>query len=92
VYIVESKLTMGTGIRDPPVIGKCFISQQERRSTRPDCKKILTYVEVNCKLICFEQNSGITGIILLYDIFVSLLRFLHTQRISIRMSDIHGLL
>ena len=91
VYIVESKLTMGTGIRDPPVIGKRFISQQECRSTRPDCKKILMYVGVNSKHICFEQNSGITGINLMYDIFVSLVRFLHTQIFSIRLLDIRGL-
>jgi hypothetical protein len=83
VCTVESKLTMGTGTRDPPVIGKCFISKQERRSTRPDCKNVLKYVEANSKLICFERNSGRAGIILMHDLFVSSVRFLHTQRISV---------
>jgi len=40
VCIVESKLTMDNGLRDPPVIGNCFISQQERRSTRSRTVKI----------------------------------------------------
>ena len=56
VCIVESKLTTDTGIRDPPVIGKCFISKQERRSTRPDCKNVLTYVEANCKSHFFRTE------------------------------------
>jgi len=56
VCIVESELTMGTDVRDPPVIGKCFISKQERRSTRPDCKNVLKYVETNSKTHLFRTE------------------------------------
>ena len=92
VCIVENNLSMGTGIRDPPVIGKCFISQQERRSTRSDCTKIWTYVEEESEHICFEKYSGIARKILMCGLFVSLLRFLRTQRISIIMLEVHRLL